>query len=176
MRRGNWLIVVMVVLLIMPASLLMAQRGDDANRKSKNGKVEATINGTKLTLEYGRPKVNGRTIWGELVPFDKVWRTGADEATRITIDKSVLVENKKLAAGSYSLFTIPGKDSWTIIFNSVANQWGAFRYDATKDVLRVNVKPRSGEHVEEMTFSIEGNEVILKWEKMNVPFKIEGPR
>ncbi len=123
-------------------------------------------------MEYGRPKVRGREIWGGLVPYEKIWRTGADEATTIAVSKDVNVEGEKLAAGTYSLFTIPGKTEWTIIFNKVAKQWGAYRYDKAQDALRVNVKPEAAEHVEEMTFQIEGNKVVLRWEKLSVPFVI----
>jgi hypothetical protein len=169
----SMLIVAFLIASVMPA---VAQRGDDTNRKSKNGKVEGTIDGVNVTLEYGRPKVKGRTIWGGLVPFDKVWRTGADEATTFAISKDVSVEGKKLAAGTYSLFTIPGKTEWTIVFNKVAKQWGSFRYDKGQDALRVNVNPAAAEHVEELTFQIEGNKVVLRWEKLSIPFVISAAK
>ncbi len=162
-------ILVFVIASVMPA---MAERGDDTKRKSKNGKVEGTIDGVKITVEYGRPKVRERKIWGGLVPFDKVWRTGADEATTFAVDKDVTIEGKKLAAGTYSLFTIPGKTEWTFIFNKVAKQWGAFKYDEAQDALRVKVKPGTSEHVEEMTFKISGNKVVLLWEKLSIPFVV----
>jgi hypothetical protein len=165
----SMLIVVFLIAAVIPAA---AQRGDDSNRKSKNGKAEGTIAGVNVTLEYGRPKVNGRQIWGGLVPYDKVWRTGADEATTFTIDKDITLESNKLAAGTYCLFTIPGQTEWTIIFNKVAKQWGAFRYDAGQDILRVKVKPTAIEPVEEMTFQIEGDKVMLKWEKLGIAFVI----
>ena len=172
MKNVTFISILVVVFLITSVVPAVAQRGDDSKRKSKNGKVEGTIEGVNVTLEYGRPKVRERKIWGELVPFDKVWRTGADEATTIAVDKDVTVEGQKLAAGTYSLFTIPGKEEWTIIFNKVAKQWGAFRYDKEEDALRVKVKPEAAEHMEEMTFLIEGNKVMLRWEKLSVPFVI----
>lgn len=165
----SMLIVAFLIVSVMPA---MAQRGDDTKRKSKNGKLEGIIDGVNVTLEYGRPKVKERKIWGVLVPFDKVWRTGADEATTFTISKDVSLEGKRLTAGTYSLFSIPGEVEWTIIFNKVANQWGAFKYDEGQDALRVNVKPAEAEHVEEMTFQIEGDKVVLRWEKLSIPFVI----
>jgi len=166
MKKNTFISMLIVVFLIAAVIPAAAQRGDDSNRKSKNGKLEGTIAGVKVTMEYGRPKVNGREIWGGLVPYDKVWRTGADEATTFTIDKDITVEGNKLAAGTYSLFTIPGQTEWTIIFNKVAKQWGAYRYDAGQDVFRIKVKPTASEHVEEMTFQIEGDKVMLKWEKL----------
>jgi hypothetical protein len=167
------LIAALLIVSVMPAA---AQRGDDTKRKSKNGKVEGAIDGVNVTVEYGRPKVKERQIWGGLVPFDKVWRTGADEATTFAISKDIKVEGKDLAAGTYSLFTIPGKDEWTIIFNKVAKQWGAYRYDSGQDALRVKVKPAATDHVEEMTFKIKGNKVFLCWEKLCVPIVISAAK
>ena len=169
----SMLVIALLVVSVMPAA---AERGDDSKRKSKNGKVEGTINGVNVTLEYGRPKVNGRTVWGDLVPYDKLWRTGADEATTIAVDKDVNIEGKKLAAGTYSLFTVPGKAEWTIVFNKVAKQWGAYRYDKGQDALRVNVKPAAAEHVEELTFEIKGNNVVLRWEKLSIPFSVSAAK
>lgn len=150
----------------------LAQRGDDASRVSKNGKAMGTIDGVSVSIEYGRPQVKGRKIWGGLVPYGEVWRTGADEATTITFDKNVKIEGQTLVAGTYSLFTLPGEEHWQVIFNKVASQWGAFRYDQDEDVLRVQVTPETGDHVEEMDFSIEGNSVVLHWEKLRVPFEV----
>jgi len=162
-------ILVFAMISVMPA---IAQRGDDTERASKNGKVEGTIDGVNIVIEYGRPNVKERKIWGGLVPFDKVWRTGANEATTFTVDRNVTIEGKALAAGTYGLFTIPGETEWTFIFNKVAKQWGAMKYDAAQDALRVNVKPKESEHVEEMTFKIDGNNVVLLWEKLAVGFAV----
>ena len=161
--------VVLIITTVLPAA---AERGDDTKRKSKNGKIEGVIDGVNVVLEYGRPKVNGRTIWGDLVPFDKIWRTGANEATTISFSKDVTVEGKELAAGTYSLFTIPGKDKWVVVFNKTAKQWGASKYDEKQDALRVKTKPSAKEHVEEMTFKIDGNKVVLCWEKLGVSFTV----
>ena len=149
-----------------------AQRGDDSNRKSKNGRTEGSIDGVSISLDYGRPNVKGRQIWGGLVPYGSVWRTGADEATTITFSSDVRVQGEPLTAGTYGLFTIPGETEWKIIFNEVANQWGAFSYDQDKDVLRVAVPSRAGGHVESMDFVIDGSTVVLRWEKLEVPFEV----
>lgn len=162
-------ILVFIIASVMPA---LAQRGDDTKRASKNGKVEGTIDGVKVTVEYGSPNVKERKIWGGLVPFDKIWRTGANEASTFTVDKDVTVEGKKLAAGTYGLFTIPGEMEWTFIFNKVAKQWGTGKYDAAQDALRIKVKPKKAEHVEAMTFKIDGKHVILLWEKLAVGFAV----
>ena len=132
---------------------------------------------TVITIEYSRPAVKGRTIWGDLVPYGKVWRTGANEATRFTVSHDVIINGNKLAAGSYSMFTIPSEKEWTVIFNKVAEQWGAFNYDESQDALRFSVTPRSAPHVEWMTFAFEDLDstsatVALYWEKLAVPFKV----
>jgi hypothetical protein len=172
MKRVTFVSLLIIAFLIASVMPALAQRGDDSKRKSKNGKVEGTIDGVNIVIEYGRPKVNSRTVWGELVPFDKIWRTGADEATTIMFSKDVTIEGNKLAAGTYSLFTVPGKTEWEFVFNSVAKQWGAYRYDKGKDVLRVKVKPMEADHVEELTFKIEGNKVVMHWEKLAVGFTV----
>lgn len=169
--RTTFLLLLLVAVAALPG---WAERGDDADRKSKNGRTDGMIGGVTVTVEYGRPNVNGRTIWGELVPFGGVWRTGADEASTITFDQGVRVQGTELAAGTYGLFTIPGKDEWTVIFNNVAEQWGAFGYDEGQDAQRVNAKPEAAEHVESMEFVIEGSSVVLRWEKLAVAFEVEG--
>lgn len=156
------------------ASAASAQRGDDSGRRSKNGKLEGTVGGVGVVLEYGRPKVNDREVWGALVPYGRVWRTGADEATTITLAKDAEIEGEALPAGTYSFFAIPGESEWTLIFNKVAQQWGAFSYDQSQDALRVTVKPTAAEHVEELDYRIDGDKVVLRWEKLAVPFTISG--
>lgn len=158
-----------VVLTVVPA---VAQRGDDAERASKNGKTEGSIEGVGVILEYGRPNVKGREIWGGLVPYDKVWRTGANEATTFSIDKDVMVEGEELAAGTYGLFTIPGESEWVVIFNKVPDQWGAMKYDEGEDALRVTVTPEEAEFVESMEFAVEDADVVLRWENLAVPVTI----
>ncbi|MDH3403550.1 MAG: DUF2911 domain-containing protein [Acidobacteriota bacterium] len=162
----------LIALLALVALPVLAGRGDDANRKSKNGKTAGTIDEVEVTVEYGRPNVKDREIWGALVPYGKVWRTGADEATAITFGADVLVEGQALAAGTYGLFTIPGESEWTFIFNNVAEQWGAFDYSDAEDALRVDVTPQASEHVEAMDFAIEGSSVVLRWEKLAVGFSV----
>ena len=163
------ILMIVVVLGVVPA---FAQRGDDADRASKNGKTEGSIEGVDVTLEYGRPNVKGRTIWGGLVPYGEVWRTGANEASTFTIDKDVMVEGQELAAGTYGVFTIPGESEWVVIFNKVPNQWGAMKYDEAEDALRVTVEPEAAEFVETMEFEIDGSDVVLRWESLAVPVTI----
>ena len=173
--------VIFLLLAILTATLALpavGQRGSDEARVSPNAGVSQTIGVTEVTISYGRPAVKGRTIWGELVPYGEVWRAGANEATAISFSNDVLIEGKKLPAGTYALFTIPGQDDWTIIFNKTANQWGAFSYDAAQDALRVNVKPKAAPQQEWMRFSFtelsgDSAQAVLRWEKLAVPFKIQ---
>ena len=133
---------------------------------------------TEITINYSRPGVRGREIWGGLVPYEKVWRTGANAATTISISTDAVIQGQKLAAGTYSIHTIPGKYEWTVIFNTVADQWGSYAYDSAKDALRIKVKPQTGPHVEWMTFSFPDIQwslatIELSWEKLRIPFKLE---
>lgn len=168
----RWTSALLALAALTLATPLVAERGDDKDRKSKNGKTEGTIDGVKVTLEYGRPNVGGRAIWGALVPYGQVWRAGANEATTISFDKDVTIEGKPLAKGTYALFATPTEKSWTVIFNKTANQWGAFDRDPAQDVLSVTVTPKAGEMVESLDFVIEGKEVRLRWEKLVVPFQV----
>ncbi len=167
------LVSLLIVAFVLSASLpAVAERGDDAKRVSKNGKAEGVIEGVKVTVEYGRPKVNNRKILGDLVPFDKIWRTGANEATNITFSKDVAIEGKKVPAGTYALFTIPMKDKWKVLINRDAKQWGSMKYAKTQDVAAVDVKPGKGAMIEEMTFKIDGNKVVLLWDTFVVAFRV----
>lgn len=150
----------------------IAERADDGDRASKNGKAEGTVDGVQVTLEYGRPQVKDREIWGDLVPYGKVWRTGANEATTVTFSADVKVEGQDLAAGTYALFTIPEKETWTVVFNKEAKQWGAYKHDAAQDALRVTATPQATEHVEAMDFEFADDAIVLRWEKLALPIMI----
>ena len=149
----------------------------DAPVLSPPTQMTASIGDADVTVDYSSPSVRGRAIWGELVPYGKVWRTGANAATTISISKDILVEGNVLAAGKYALFTIPSEDKWTFIFNSNPDQWGNYDYDESKDVLRVDVVPQeNAEMVETMKFEVDESseqaQIVLKWEKLMVPVKI----
>jgi len=140
---------------------------------SPRDSVSAKIGDATITINYGSPSVKGRKIWGGLVPYDAVWRTGANEATRFTTDKDIMVEGKTLPAGTYGFFAIPGEKSWTIIFNSVAYQWGAFKYDASKDVLRVTVTPQTTDKHERLLYTIDPKGFNLIWDELKVPVSVK---
>jgi hypothetical protein len=144
---------------------------------SPSSSVMQIVGITEVLVEYSSPGVKGRTIWGDLVPYDKVWRTGANMATEISFSTDVKINGKNLEAGRYSLFTIPGADEWSVMFNSKTNISGG-AYDKANDVLSVKVKPETVEHKERMTFLIENNtndaaDIVLHWEKLRVVLKME---
>lgn len=163
---------------LIAASLQSAGAELELPRTSQKATVSQTVGYTVITVTYGRPAVHGRQIWGDLIAFDQVWRTGANEATTVSFSTDVKVEGQKLAAGTYSLHTIPSKNEWTVIFNRAANQWGSFEYDAAQDALRVRVTPRTAEHQEWLLFSFpratqSDAELAIQWEKLKVVVHIE---
>lgn len=137
--------------------------------------AEGVADGVKIKIDYHSPKVKERIIWGGLEPYDKVWRTGANNATTIEVSEDVKIGKNKLPKGKYSLFTIPKKgDSWTVIFNKVADQWGAYSYDEKQDLFRYEVKvERTLELNESLVFDVDdqGN-VLFAWEYKSFKFKI----
>src|SRR5512132_4207818 len=145
---------------------------------SQGATVKQTIGLNDVTITYSRPGVKGRKIWGGLVPYGAVWRTGANSATTIQVSEDVLVEGQPLPAGTYSLHTIPGEKEWTLILNKEANQWGSYSYDAAKDAVRVKVTPIPGPPQEWMQFrfedlTINSARAVLAWENLQVPFTIK---
>ena len=160
------------------SSMVWAQ-GDKSTRPSPPATATGKVGGANITINYSSPAVKGRKIWGDLVPYDKVWRAGANEATIFTTDKDIKVEGKTLPAGKYSLYAIPGEKQWTIIFNSQTGQWGIQRNgetteDPSKDVLRVTVKPvKSASVNERLTYKIDNKGFALLWENLKVPVSIK---
>ena len=194
--------IVLLLLLFVGAPIAFAQVRTP--RPSPKASVMQTIGVTDVTITYSRPGVKGRVIWGDplpeqastkaeatlddqnirpkgapIVPWGHPWRTGANEATQFVVTDDVFINGQKLPAGSYSLHTIPTKDEFTIIFNSVSNQWGSFSYDPAKDTLRVKVTPEWGEHSKEwLEYWIDpindtSAQVNIRWEKVRVPFTVE---
>jgi hypothetical protein len=145
---------------------------------SQAGEVKQRIALTDITIKYHRPLVNGRKIWGGLVPYGKVWRVGANENTTIEFSDPVSVEGKPLDKGTYGLHMIPNQDSWTVIFSKTNTGWGSYSYDQKEDALRVDVKPQPlAEQDEALEFEFENlkptsTAVTMKWEKSGVPFTV----
>lgn len=147
-------------------------------RESQHQEIEQTVGDTKIEIDYHRPNVKGRVVWGELVPYGEVWRSGANENTTIEFSRDVTIDGKPLAAGKYGFHTIPSKGDWIVIFNKVNNEWGSFKYDAANDALRVTVKPLwSAESRESLAYEFDNVKadsvvVTLAWEKIRVPFTV----
>lgn len=169
-------IAALLAVAFFSTSAIAQERGNEEARVSPNATVSQTIGTTEVTLTYGRPAVNDRTIFDGLVPFGQVWRTGANESTAITFSDDVMIEGEKVEAGTYSLYSVPGEDEWTIIINSKLS-WGT-QYDKSADVLRVQVEPQTGQQVEQFMIYFEdvtsnSAECVLHWDTTKVPFTIE---
>lgn len=131
------------------------------------------INGANITINYSSPSVKGRTIWGELVPYGKVWRAGANAPTTFETDKKIMVEGKELPAGKYAVYVIPEKDNATVIFGKDA-AIGANKYDMKNDQIRVTVTPRKSKTIaESLVYTINKDNVTLSWEYWEIPLKIK---
>ena len=142
--------------------------------KSPPEKATGTINGATIQINYGSPSVRGRKIWGELVPFDKVWRAGANEATTFETDKDLTIEGSKLPAGKYSFFVIPNEKQCVIVFNKEAKQWGAYKYNDKEDQLRVTVKPKMAKTTtEKLVYTINAKDVVLSWDNWDIGFSVK---
>jgi hypothetical protein len=145
--------------------------GLNACSQEKQVSPHETAVGSDVSVRYGRPYKNGRDIFGGLVPYGKVYRLGADSATTITFDKDVEFAGKPVKAGTYTLFVIPNKESWTIILNSQPGQWGAYSYDKykDKDVLHVDVPVKKADKVvEQLTISFPESSMLIEWDQTQV--------
>lgn len=148
----------------------LAQKKMASPRDSVKGKIGATT----ININYGSPSVKGRVIWGDLVPYGKVWRAGANEATSFSCDKAITVAGKSLPAGTYGFFVIPTEKTWTLIFNKTAKQWGAYEYKEKDDVIRITVTPKKSAAMNErLLYKINANGISLLWENLEVPVSIK---
>lgn len=128
----------------------------------------------KVSVQYGSPSVKGREVWGALVPYGEVWRSGANDASWVEFSQDVMINNQPLAAGKYGFFTIPAEGEWTVILNEVWDIWGAYDYDESRDVLRFNVEPqRADDNQESLEFEITNGNLVLKWEYLRLPIPVE---
>lgn len=160
----------LLFIALLTATFVNAQNPPASPATTATGK----INGATITINYSSPSVKGRVIWGELVPFNKVWRAGANDATTIETDKEISIEGKKLPAGKYSFFVIPNEKECVIIFNKEAKQWGAYKYNETEDQLRVTVKQKLADtNTESLIYNINKNSIVLSWEKWNIPISVK---
>ena len=169
------------ILLVLTAAALAlpdpAAAQLEMPRTSPAASITQRIGVTDVTIEYHRPGVKGRAVWGGLVPYDEVWRAGANERTTIRFSDDVMIEGEPLAAGTYGLLAIPRSESWVIIFSEKADAWGAFGYDEANDALRVEVAPREAPPREWMEIRFEdladdAATAVLHWDRLAVPFRI----
>jgi hypothetical protein len=146
---------------------------------SPNRKVSASFGNCNVTIKYSSPGVRGRTIWGKLVPYNKIWVTGANHATSIAFDKDVRINNRKIAAGTYALFTIPGEKEWVIVLNKNTDQHLTDDYSKTDDVLRFTVRATESPFiVQRLTYNIVPKDnksavISMTWEKRTISFVLE---
>jgi hypothetical protein len=176
MIRKN--IILSATVLIMAASQALGQQ-IQMPQASPTAKLSQRIGLTDVSIEYSRPSMKGRKIFGELVPYGDVWRTGANAATLITISTPAKFEGNEVPAGTYALYSIPGKTEWTIILSSNTKLWGAVGYNASDDVVRFKVKPgKTSQKYETMEINFvdmtdTGANLSIKWETSRVKFRIE---
>jgi len=161
-------LIITVLALLVVSTLSHAQRANQPGRKSPNAMVSQNIDTTVVTVEYGRPGVKERQIWGGLVPFNEVWRAGANEATTIEFSNDVKLNGIAVPAGKYSLFVLPTENSWKLILNKEAKQWGAYKYDASLDQVRIDIAPQEHPHVEWLMYyfddvSLTSADLYLVW-------------
>jgi len=169
----------LLFLLVFVLANFNTEAQNNQIRVSPKASTGQTVGYTEINITYSRPGVKGRKVWGDLVPYGKVWRAGANEATKITLNTDVNIEGKKLPKGSYAFFVIPGEKEWTLIFNKVADQWGAFEYNEAEDALRVKVKPQKNDKEEWLSYRIDkvndtSANLTLAWENVKVSFKVDG--
>jgi len=169
--------------IIKTATVLFATMAISVNAFAQEAKKPASpaatatgkIKDATITIAYSSPSVKGRTIWGGLEAYDKVWRAGANEATTFETDKDITVQGKKLPAGKYSFFLIPKESgTWTAIFNKEPKQWGAYKYEEAKDALRVDVKTKALPATQEtLVYKINNKGFTMDWDKISVPVEIK---
>lgn len=175
-----------LLLILSGAPDLKAQTGEvcynpnlvkDTSKKSIKSMAVGIIGNDSVKISYHSPGVRKRVIWGGLVPYDEVWVTGAHDATTIEIAKPFIVGGKEIPAGKYAVFTIPGKNEWTVIINSKWKQHLASEYDEKEDIVRIKVRPRKHAHTERLQYFIEGKKanegrIAVAWEKIRIEFPV----
>lgn len=181
------------VAILLAALMILAPSPANAQSAGANGVVPApearqsplalatsTIDGAYIKVVYGSPRMRGRSIFGGLVPYGNVWRTGANEATEITFSRPVIFSGQRVDAGTYALFTIPDRDQWTVILNNGLGQWGAYEYDESLDVVRVAVTPEpAAQQHEAFTIRFDDDEgrrattLSIVWDGTRVPVRLE---
>lgn len=176
--KENFVLIKVLVIFTVIFSFSAAFAQVQMPRESQRQEIVQTVGDTKFTVVYHRPNMKGRDILGKLVPYDAVWRAGANEATTIEISRDITIDGKLLLAGKYSLHMIPTKNRWTVIINKDAGQWGSFTYDQKQDAMRIEVKPEDGPKTETLTYTFDNvtpttTTLNLRWEKFVVGIPLD---
>ena len=171
-------ICILALSLCAVAPALLAQTELVLPRESQAARLTQRLGITDVTIHYSRPLVRERKIWGGLVPYDAVWRAGANENTTIEFTNPMSIENKPLNKSTYGLFMIPGENEWTVIFSKSSASWGQYTYTPAEDALRVTVKPQPSDFHEALTYDFDDLKpdstlVNMRWEKLAVPFRVQ---
>lgn len=178
-RSRSWFAVVILLspIVLLPQRVEAQAAGLNQPQASPQASVSQTLGLTEMTVTYHRPAINGRSVWGGLVPYGQVWRAGANENTTVSFSTPVTVDGTPLAAGTYGLHMIPTTSDWTVIFSHESGAWGSFSYDQKEDAARVTVKPESAPQQERLSYTFDEpttDSVVLamRWEKLRVPLTI----
>ncbi len=174
MKKNHPVKILTVVLMMLMLPVLLKAQTDKSKRPSPPATATGKIGDATVTIDYSSPSVKGRKIFGGLLPYGKVWRAGANEATMFQADKDIIIEGKKLSAGKYSFFATPGENEWTIFFNSETGQWGDKQggdanMEPAKTVLTFTVKPKKLKDLnEKLEYYVTGKGFGFKWENTDV--------
>ncbi len=160
---------VLSLLLVLGGLSTQAQ-----NKKSPFQTTQGKIGNVGVTITYNAPSVRERVIFGNLLPYNKVWRAGADKATTITFTEDVMINGNKVAAGTYSFFTMPKEEGkWPIMLNSVSDQWGAYNLDTSKNVLETDAEVTEIDHVETLRYRVSDGMIHLEWATTRISFAVK---
>lgn len=162
-----------ITMLLVAVFMTTVSIAQEKKQASPAATAKGTISGANITINYSSPFVKGRVIWGELVPYNKVWRAGANAPTTFETDKALKIEGKDLPAGKYAVYVIPEKDAATVIFGK-DTKMSSYDYDQAKDQLRVKVKTKkSAKMNESLVYTINKNNVTLSWENLDIPVSVK---
>jgi hypothetical protein len=178
-NRNRWLLMTAVVTFVVGTFAFALQSGDK-KPLSPPAKAEASIGGKSVVVNYAAPSMRGRKIYGELVPYGQVWRTGANAATTLTTDGDIMIGTAKVPAGTYTLFTLPTENGWKLIISKRLKDangkpaWGAFEYDQSQDLARVDMSvSKLPSPVETFTISFDNGKMNLEWENTRASVDIK---
>jgi len=176
MVRPSWAFAALTTLFALDATAEVGPALPDASPRAR---TEQRVGLTSVWIDYGSPAAKGRKIWGGLVPYDEMWRTGANASTRLHFSRDARFGGVEVPAGTYGLFTVPGDDQWTVVLNTKSDAWGTNGYDAANDAARVEVEPETAPARERLTFLFsdtteDSTRLDLEWAglRVSVPIRV----